>query len=523
MSKTGLKSIFLTLSLLLILPDAFAWVSIQLDPAYLPADGESTVTITATVIGPGNPNATPPVPPGPRAGDVISFVIERGEGAIYPATTTTDINGQAFATFTAGTKPEIVIIRATDTTVGQFAHGFVTAFKVEIKASGGQSAPPKFIALDGTSPYYAKTLPIPLAGDFKWSIIKKKNAEIQGSAASQSVILKGITASKKVDDTGLKVMFKPAGAEDYAVDKIDVTVVGVEFNKEIVKAGISLINKDVRGTIKATITPKDVEKHITFDSTNTGRATVTEESRTNAGGNSKVVKIKVTGVTPTPAEQPNGDAELRALFDGVLFKSIKLLVVIPKFQTRSLGGMTISQDVTSNAPLVLRGPLAYKGAISTAPYSSIYAISTISIKDQFNNPLDSVYNSDSGVVFEKLTGNPQLESYIRYPSGQLKGGVVQDLIADILFENKLILKPNQENLWRQRRLSVKKNENGDLYVAPGGHYNIYLATNQGGEIVQDAVQELWVHGHKIEDKYRRQIKASMGETNFGEYVTDTKE
>jgi hypothetical protein len=98
-----------------------------------------------------------------------------------------------------------------------------------------------------------------------------------------------------------------------------------------------------------------------------------------------------------------------------------------------------------------------------------------------------------------------------------------DLIADILFENELILNTNQEKLWRQKNLSVKVKDNGDLYVSPGGHYNIYFALDQRNKIVQDSVQELWVHGHKIEDKYRRQIKTSVSETNFGEYVRDTKE
>jgi hypothetical protein len=84
----------------------------------------------------------------------------------------------------------------------------------------------------------------------------------------------------------------------------------ITHDKEIVKAGISLIGEDVRGTIRATISPKNASLQITFGSTNTARATVVEEGRVD-GTDSTTVTLRITGVAATPTDKPKADAQVQ--------------------------------------------------------------------------------------------------------------------------------------------------------------------------------------------------------------------
>lgn len=130
---------FLFASCILFQKDTFAWITIETDPPYaaVPADGESQVEITVTVIDPGM-DYFPVVPPFPRAGDAIAFQIISGHGSISPFVATTDAAGQAYATFTAPDldKGEEVIIGVFDITVSQSESFSVAAFTVEIKQDG---------------------------------------------------------------------------------------------------------------------------------------------------------------------------------------------------------------------------------------------------------------------------------------------------------------------------------------------------------------------------------------------------
>ncbi len=132
----------------------------------------------------------------------------------------------------------------------------------------------------------------------------------------------------------------------------------ITYDKQVVKAGISLIGKDVRGTVRATIKPKSAASKVTFISTNRARATVAEESRVD-GADSTTVTLRITGIAETPTNKPTGDAHVRALFAGQP-RGIKIpiLVVVPATQEHAIGTTTLTntsfQMTTPSFKFVLR-------------------------------------------------------------------------------------------------------------------------------------------------------------------------
>ena len=82
-------------------------IIVTADPSVILADGASTSTITATLIKDGIPVA--------KQGQVVifDFVDDSLDASLYPIGDTTDENGKANTTLTAGTKTGVVIIEAT--------------------------------------------------------------------------------------------------------------------------------------------------------------------------------------------------------------------------------------------------------------------------------------------------------------------------------------------------------------------------------------------------------------------------
>ncbi|HET6844885.1 MAG TPA: hypothetical protein VFK06_24860 [Candidatus Angelobacter sp.] len=158
----------------------------------------------------------------------------------------------------------------------------------------------------------------------------------------------------------------------------------ITYDKTIVKAGISRIGKDVHGIIKATITPKSSAVNVKFNSTNTARATVAEESRVD-NANSTIVTLRINGITQTPNDKPQGDAQIQPSFAGGTTKqTVPILVIIPATQTHSVGPVNMANFAfphpDPNDPT--------KG--TTAIETDAGALVTITIFDQFGNMLDSI-------------------------------------------------------------------------------------------------------------------------------------
>jgi len=80
----------------------FITMTVEVQPDTLVADGQSTATVTVTLLDENNQ---------PIAGETVQFTAT--DGAISPDETTTDENGTCIATYTAGTHAGVVTITAT--------------------------------------------------------------------------------------------------------------------------------------------------------------------------------------------------------------------------------------------------------------------------------------------------------------------------------------------------------------------------------------------------------------------------
>ena len=271
-----------------------------------------------------------------------------------------------------------------------------------------------------------------------------------------------------------------------ATDKVKVTVFKVDFDKDPVKAGICLDgeNHDVRGTVTATITPKEVADQVTFESSNPNRATVAEESRADQG-NSKVVTLKVTGVSATPDTEPNGDTDLRAIVDGQVCGSTKILVVIPETQAHAVDAYSLRNYVTDG---------------NTTLWTKMSTIVTITIRDQFGAVLDPIYDGED-VVSETFSSYGGADFYpapddgpICRPNNDFAGGIKEDEAnAELSDQVSPALTHTQVDQWTAGTL-----------LLPGGHNNIFAL--YGSPTISDHLQSITVHGHKVTPDYVRTLE-----------------
>jgi outer membrane protein assembly factor BamB len=267
----------------------------------------------------------------------------------------------------------------------------------------------------------------------------------------------------------------------------------ITFDKQIVKAGISLIGQDVRGTIRAAIKPKSRAPEITFSSTNSTRATVSEEGRVD-NGDSLVVTLRITGISQTPAGVPQGDAYVQALIHGKrIGPRIPALVVVPISQAHQVGPLRFENSAKVDSLL--------DGTPVTELRTDANTTVTITIFDQFNQKLDSVYNGNA-VVTEQfsntsesgfpLPGSPTLptvETVITEPDSSLQDGIKLDGIqinAGTLIGN--ILTATQIDQW----------QNGVLLIAnaDGAKSNNVFSLRKLHPIATGA-QTVRVHGYPV--------------------------
>lgn len=177
-----------------------------------------------------------------------------------------------------------------------------------------------------------------------------------------------------------------------------VPLVNITFDETVVKAGISYMGKDVRGTIVAKISPVSGASFISFKSSDTNRATITEVSRTNQDG-ATFVTIKVKGESPTPISFPAGDAQVEAKRWTKLLKTAQIKVVIPRYADYSVGSPSY-QNYTI--------PSIVSGQVLLGTY--VKAIIGYNIRDQFGDTLISAYNGANVVeeIFSQPQGNPSV-------------------------------------------------------------------------------------------------------------------
>ncbi|MBZ5521396.1 MAG: IPT/TIG domain-containing protein [Acidobacteriia bacterium] len=277
----------------------------------------------------------------------------------------------------------------------------------------------------------------------------------------------------------------------------------ITFDKQVVKAGISLIGKDVRGTLKATIKPKSAAQQITFRSTNKARATVSEENRVD-GADSTVVTLRVLGIAATPSDKPKGDAQVTALLGGnPTGDRLFVLVVVPTSQTHTVAPVTLTNTAT---------PGTQNGAAVTEIRTSLDTVATITIKDQFGQTLDSVYDGNN-VVTEQFSNTteqglpephsgpalPIVESPITEPDSALTNGIKLDAIS--IDAGTLI--PGSFNQGQ-----IQGWQNGTLFLvtSAGRFNNVFSFANQ--HVFLTGTQTIRVHGYQVSPNYIRTEEAS---------------
>lgn len=231
---------------------------------------------------------------------------------------------------------------------------------------------------------------------------------------------------------------------------------GITFDKNPVKFGIGASRTSETPVypavtpatfphrLTATITPKDMAAEITFDSSNVARATVAEVSRKEVGNTVEVI-LKVTGVTETPAGSPNGDTDIRAKKDGEICATTKVVVIKPTSRTHAMGALTLVNSSKPNA-----------GGTELKTY--VRQIVTITIKDQFGNVLDPIYNGKNVVEekFENIKNGGFVPNWtaISKPDSEFINGIKLDEIAVGVTYNLNELTPAQIVQWSNELLFV---------------------------------------------------------------------
>ena len=237
--------------------------------------------------------------------------------------------------------------------------------------------------------------------------------------------------------------------------------VKVDFNKDPVKIGIGENRSSETAAypettpatypyrLMATITPKDASGTVIFDSSNAARATVVEVSRTDVGNTEQVI-LNATGVSETPVGSPGGDTDIRAVLNGTVCQSTKVVVIVPKTQIHGpFAGKTIMNESSVSVPLS-----------QTYLHSVIRATTTITIKDQFGDGLDSIYNGED-IVQEK---------FVQTSETNITGTALSETWVPITDPNSDFIDGKKDDLCQF----------GDYYTLP--------------QVLSDTNREAWVNG-----------------------------
>lgn len=253
--------------------------------------------------------------------------------------------------------------------------------------------------------------------------------------------------------------------------------VTITFDKTVVKSGISYMNRDVRGTIKARISPSAGAPFISFASNNTSRATVAELGRATRNGVTTVT-LKIKGESPTPSGSAEGDAQVEAKRWSTLLKTAKIKVVIPRYVDFSVGSPLYKNFTFPSAPNTIR----------LGSYARL--IVQYNIKDQFHDLLDSVYNG-AGVVEEKFVdvhgfnffNNDWVE--VNVPDTTLANGIKRDESSVRLLYSNATFPSRVGAAWTANNLTV---------TIGGKVMKNIIRVSLAGDLSGNARQQLRVHG-----------------------------
>jgi hypothetical protein len=208
---------------------------------------------------------------------------------------------------------------------------------------------------------------------------------------------------------------------DGAVAEIDgkLVFVRVSFSTDPVITGFSLpvAASTISREVTAAVAPAWAADRIGFAISDSSRAAVDIVGCNTGTG---VVSMKVRGLSATPGNIPGGDAELEAQAGQQKINSAKVIVVVPTSQSHSVGPTRMRNFAQ---------PSSWPGLYY--PGTEVLGIVTITILDQFGNPLDPIYDGMNAVTetFSPATGYLQTippNSVITLPTGRLSSGVVED-------------------------------------------------------------------------------------------------
>jgi len=256
----------------------------------------------------------------------------------------------------------------------------------------------------------------------------------------KSFWLHGHAASGALRDYAIKAEHSVNGCEDVA----KYTVAKVEFNMNPVVIGVGENRTSETPAypetnpathpyrVMATITPKDVAGSVTFGTDIPERATVSEVSRSDAGGSQNVI-LKASGASMTPASAPGGDARIIARFGSVEIASAQVIVIIPAAIHRPcpqyegvVEGINLVTDSTTS-PSTHGLPPGYVRVL----LGYYHTVLTITVDDQFGNVLHPIY---AGAQVTESGGLPI--NQVISPSGTYSDPVgVINTIIDVIAEN----------------------------------------------------------------------------------------
>jgi hypothetical protein len=286
---------------------------------------------------------------------------------------------------------------------------------------------------------------------------------------------------------------------------LEVGAVRVSLDEPLVKAGILFIGRDVRGTLRASIAPAELAAKVELRSSNAQRAVVSEEDRQGDGGAVTAV-LRIRGVEATPAERPDGDAEVQAWVGEVPCAAAKILIVVPMTQEHSVGPATLENSVVPKHGDPQRRAFAR---------SETTAIVTITVYDQFGQRLDHVYDGERVVTeaffetrgfFAKLVEQKQIEEggeyFVREPDAKFYSGTKLDATGYVRTEQDILLRPDQFAPWRRKQLRLLSPPRS----VSGGGNNVWAVAGVGD---QDGsfIQVLRVHGHRVAPDFHRTQRA----------------
>jgi len=276
----------------------------------------------------------------------------------------------------------------------------------------------------------------------------------------------------------------PDGTETSCRAQVDVRVGGVQvvFDQDPAVTGYTLLEGQppLFETVTATVAPVEMVNAVSFSTDRPDRATVEVAERNPMTGE---ITLQLYGVTATPTDHPQGDTRVVASLGEEELESAQVVVVVPTTQTHSIHREFIRNFSRNTADertiLFTRGSKFVK----------------ISIKDQFDSILNSIYNGHLKVqeIFSDKTGHftrfEDRRYTIEFPNGHLIDGMILDEAGFVPNVAVPLLSPEQTEGWANFTYRYQGNNNA---------FSI-----RGTTVTGTAVQTIFVHGHRVSPDFFR--------------------